>query len=158
MNVRLGFARIARVAAFTYLALSLVVTGMVVVNAWRDRQDHLHPHAWTVKVTDGRSFTIPATFSWEAQNAAELYASQHPTQPLVEGQTYSYEEVFAWEKPTRLTLPEYDHPPTLGSVFWKGLVCAFWLAFSYCLLWVVFRALRWIVLGFLTPALGVERR
>ncbi len=152
MNIRLGFARLARVTAVAYLLVAVATVALVSLGAWNERQRDLHPQDFTVKVTDGRSFLLRAGHEWEAQNAAENYASGHPVPPLIPGHVYSDAEVFSWEKPTRLTLPEYDHPPSLGSVIWKGLVWAFWFAATYVALWAFFRVARWVVLGFMAPA------
>jgi hypothetical protein len=176
MNVRLGFARLARVAAATYLLVAGITVVLVTLGAWNERQRDLHPTDFTVAVQDGRTFRLRATYPWEAQSAADSYAIEHPV-PSTDGPWKAYARAnaapapasgtvadmlrpqngeFTYEEavgrpspPVRLSLPEYDHPPSLGSVFWRALVVAFWFAVAYAVLWTFFRVLRWVLLGFM---------
>ena len=79
MNVRLGFARLARVTAILYGIVSVLIVGFVVKGQWDEREVELHPHKFTVSAPSGRVYVVPAQYDWEAISAAEEYDKAHPS-------------------------------------------------------------------------------
>jgi hypothetical protein len=53
------------------------------------------------------------------------------------------------QKPIRVPVAKYDHPRSIAAVAKEGAVVAMWCALVYAVLWAVFRAVRWIALGFM---------
>ena len=78
VNVRLGFARLARVTAILYGVASVLIVGFVVKGQWDERESELHPHKFTVSAPSGRVYVVPAQYEWEAISAVEDYDKAHP--------------------------------------------------------------------------------
>ena len=78
MNIRLGFARLARVAAILYGVASMLIVGFVVKDQWDERKAERHPHKFTISAPNGRVYVVPAQYDWEALSAAEEYDKAHP--------------------------------------------------------------------------------
>lgn len=177
MNVRLGFARLARVTAILYWVASLLIVSIVLKEQWDQRRAELHPQRFTVEVADGRVFVLPARYEWEASATAREYAKANPIE-LTDEQVFgppsqagsgsdsrdvselSDAELFALLRetdpdakvpptPIRLSVAKYENPRSLAAIVTAGAVAAMWCALVYAGLWVVFRSVRWVALGFM---------
>lgn len=93
LNVRLGFARLARVTAILYGVVSVLIVGFVVKGRWDERQVEMHPHMFTVSAPSGRVYVVPAQYDWEAISAAEDYDKAHPSVSPAEEPTSNVREL-----------------------------------------------------------------
>jgi hypothetical protein len=78
VNIRRGFARLARVTAVTYGIVSVVIVVAVLKGRWEEHEADLHPHKFTVSAPNGRVYVVPAQYDWEAISAAKDYDAAHP--------------------------------------------------------------------------------
>ena len=93
MNVRLGFARLARVTAILYGVVSVLIVGFVAKGQWDKRERELRPHKFTVSAPSGRVYVVPAQYDWEAISAAEEYEKAHPNVAPAEEPSSSVREL-----------------------------------------------------------------
>jgi hypothetical protein len=142
MNLRLGFARLGKVAAGAYWLLAGGVVAAYVFTACDQREKALHPADYVVSVQDGRTFRVRSADQWEAQEAANDYAVQHPLMnPGAETSA----------TPIRLSLPDYENPPGLEIIALKAGLLLVALTVANPAIRGLFRATHWVVQGFLTP-------
>ncbi len=73
LNVRLGFARLARVTAILYGVASIVAVGTVLKMGWDEREKQLHPKVYTVTSPRGLVFVTQGREEWEAMAAVVAY-------------------------------------------------------------------------------------
>ncbi len=192
MNVRLGFARLARVTAVLYGIVSVLIVGFVVKGQWDERKRQLTPRIYTVTAPGGLVFVGPAREEWEALAAVVAYKNeklvvlreQEPPSNLAQ---WTDQQILATKReeyiaqlggklvpltaaegtisqgaaskaplkqrpaqaPIRVPVAKYDHPRTVAAVAQSGGVAAMWCALIYAGLWVVFRGIRWVALGFM---------
>ena len=155
MNIRLGFARIARATAVVYAIISMLIIGGMTKGAWEERSQALNASIWETTASDGRTFSVRAKDGWEAQYITDDYVERNPRSDRP-NKTYSDSSGIFEAAPTysgprlRLHVPKYDDAsPSFQPVFDAGLKATFWCGLVYFVFWGLFRGIRWIALGFL---------
>jgi hypothetical protein len=125
VNLRLGFARLARVTAVLYGVASVLIVGFVTKGQWDERQAELHPHMFTISAPSGRVFVVPAIYDWEATSAAEEYDKAHPVvapaeEPSSNVRDWTDEQLMASAKGQYTTPPWQDYAPPQASAKLSG--------------------------------------
>lgn len=146
LNVRLGFARLARVTAILYGVASVLIVGFVVKGQWDEREAELHPQTFTIRAPTGQLYLVPAQYEWEAVSVVEDYSKANVD---LSDLFADIPTTAAARKPVRLPVAKYDHPRTVAAVAKSGGVAAMWCALVYAVLWTAFRGVRWVALGFM---------
>jgi hypothetical protein len=163
MTVRTGMARVGRIAAIAYALLAIALVGIVAATSWDQMLKDQHPKNWVVATADGRRFAVAARYEFEAQERANDYARTNRIDgwPADGDLTkLSDAQLLAIQAGKRgdtlpikqLAIERYAHPKGALSVVWAAAMAAAWCGLAYIALWAVFRALRWIALGFMEKA------
>lgn len=140
MNVRLGFARIARVTAVLYVLTASVVVGGEVKSMMADRSARLKAEDRRYGWPDGPTYVVRHPSEAESQRIVDDYINYHIGRATGDGTD---------AKPYRV-VTMYDQPtPTLGQIGGSAVKLCFWWALAYAAMWTAFRGIRWIALGFM---------
>lgn len=136
MNVRLGFARIARVAAIGYgLTAAVSVASAFSNNLW------MPATTYNVTLESGASpcYSITAPSRETAIQAVRAQLKDNPFN--------RYGPVLAWTGCVSMDPAPAGHDYARGAAEAGKMLLG--LAILYAALWATFRAVRWVALGFM---------
>ncbi len=143
MNVRVGFARLARVTAIAYLLVAIAVVGSDALHAYQ-----FHPNR--VRTYQARLEAANLIVTVRANNEAEARETWRRRCSNVAGGGCTGAKTSAWDR-DGTPIVELEMSPTarLKGVWEATRPDLFGWLLAYVILWAVFRAIRWIALGFM---------
>lgn len=147
MNLRLGFARLARVLAVLYGVGALIAVWIAVADT--PQVEATQPKPITIKTKQGRCYSINAPSQAEAERLLINHVRDNPS----ELQPHAADAP-NYERLSCLVLPQSFETPMRFD--WQraarnGALTAVWAAAGFALLWGFYAGLRWVALGFMAP-------